>query len=938
MLSVDLNAISDLLDKALDLDGPARDAWLAELANAKPDVAKQLKALLSRQGELETDQLLIDGGRALGPDVLAKARIDSATARVAGSQFMLQSGTTIGPYRLIRPLGEGGMASVWLADRIDGQLKREVALKLLHAWRNSRELVERFARERDMLAGLAHPNIARLYDAGVTANGQPWIALEYVEGLDLAAFADQNALSIRSRVESILQVMTAVQYAHQNLIVHRDLKPTNILVNKKGEVRLLDFGIAKLLQQENVSAAETELTRNSGRALTLRYAAPEQIEGKPITTATDVYALGLVLYELLTGASARDGKHGTTKTGKNSSARNNAFAEQAALNTEILRPSHGPFTETAALNRGKLAPHELKKTLSGDIDTILLKALAREPARRYATVSEFAGDLRAWLERRPITARAPSIAYQIQMFISRQRVAVGFASAIAVVLVVAGAYSQTQRTEAAAQRARAEEVQIFMANILSEAEPEGVKGEAALTAKGLLDAGVARAREDYVEKPLVRGEMLAELARVYLRIGESETGENLLKEAIALIEKNAPADEPSLHIARSHLGGQLMGSGDREPADAMLKSVLAGCTRETTACVGAKGNAHLQLTADPIISYEKKLAHARSAIEMFEKSFGPNSSNTWMALITSADLERSLGNFALATQQLDLVGEYFLRHRARAQERYLFGTVQSKLAADKGEYANASKIIDRMLAELPPQQQTEARLYLHVFAANLANYQGLNKLAIAHADAAKLAARDTNAPVSEAYGLFAESRSHRAQSEYDLAEDRLQKAFSVLTKAGYSEKSEFWLDGIRLHAEVNARRGNLKSAREQLENTLASFRASYPTQFMDQAHVLDSLGAVSLAMGNATLAKTHHDEEAKLLDARLPIDHPLRLRAALQRERAAAAVSQGETHQKRVVEIAMQLKSKLPPESTYAPILEAIIGNKIEMRELVFIF
>jgi eukaryotic-like serine/threonine-protein kinase len=252
MLSADLHAISDLLDKALDLEARAREPWLADLARTEPGLASTLRALLSRQGELETDQLLIDGGRALGSAALANAidgRTDASMASTTPEspeftpQFILQAGTTIGPYRLIRPLGEGGMASVWLAERIDGQLKREIALKLLHAWRNSRELVERFARERDMLAGLVHPNIARLYDAGVTANGQPWIALEYVEGLDFAAYADQNALSIRQRVESILQVMAAVQYAHQNLIVHRDLKPTNILVNKKGEVRLLDLAL-----------------------------------------------------------------------------------------------------------------------------------------------------------------------------------------------------------------------------------------------------------------------------------------------------------------------------------------------------------------------------------------------------------------------------------------------------------------------------------------------------------------------------------------------------------------------------------------------------------------------------------------------------------------------------------------------------------------------
>jgi eukaryotic-like serine/threonine-protein kinase len=928
MVSIDLNAISDLLDKALDLDAGAREPWLTDLARTEPDLAAKLRALLSRQGELETDQLLIDGGRSLKPEVLAKATEDNTDAR---AQFMLLSGTNIGPYRLIRPLGEGGMASVWLAERSDGQLKREVALKLLHAWRNSRELVERFARERDMLAGLAHPNIARLYDAGVTANGQPWIALEYVEGLDFAAYADQNALSIRQRVESILQVMAAVQYAHQNLIVHRDLKPTNILVNKKGEVRLLDFGIAKLLQQENVSAAETELTRNSGRALTLRYAAPEQIEGKPITTATDVYALGLVLYELLTGASARGGD-------KQSGVKTSAFAEQAALITEILRPSRGPFSEATALTRGKLSPQELKSTLSGDLDTILLKALAREPARRYATVGEFSADLRAWLERRPITARAPSIAYQIKMFISRQRVAVGFASAIAVVLVIAGTYSQTQRAEAAAQRARAEEVQIFMANILSEAEPEGVKGEAALTAKGLLDAGVARAREDYVEKPLLRGEMLAELAPIYMRIGENETGEELAKEAITLIQNNAPEDEPSLHVARSHLGAQLLSKGAREPAVTMLTSILKGCTRATTACLGAKGNAHLYLANDSGASDSERLSHVREALILFDKSFGPKSSSMSMALIRSADLERSLGNFSAATEHLNRAAANFSKLRARVQERYFLGTAQSKLAFAKGDYSQASEIIDRMLAELPAQQQPEYRLYFHIFAANIANYRGLSDVAIAHAAEARIGARDGKAPLSLAYAGLHEVRAYALQGKYALAESGVEEVFGILRQAGFDETADYWLDCVRVRAEINARRGNLKVARGQLETTLATFRARYPTQFIEQVQVLDTLGAVSLAMGDATFAKARHDEEEKLLAARFTPDHPLRLRAALQHQRTQMLISPDEIQQKKLAEIAHQLKSTLPPESSHLPVLEALISSNPSKPQLVLIF
>ena len=940
MLSVDLHAISDLLDKALDLEARAREPWLADLARTEPGLASTLRALLSRQGELETDQLLIDGGRALGSAALANA-IDGRTGASMASttpespaegseytpQFILQAGTTIGPYRLIRPLGEGGMASVWLAERSDGQLKREVALKLLHAWRNSRELVERFARERDMLAGLAHPNIARLYDAGVTANGQPWIALEYVEGLDFAAFADQNALSIRQRVESILQVMAAVQYAHQNLIVHRDLKPTNILVNKKGEVRLLDFGIAKLLQQENVSAAETELTRNSGRALTLRYAAPEQIEGKPITTATDVYALGLVLYELLTGASARDGKHGKKKSSSVTHEKTNTQAEREALTTDILRPSRGSMDKKIADARGHVTPAEIKSTLSGDLDTILLKALARQPSRRYPTVSAFAADLTAWLERRPITARAPSFAYAMRMFVSRQRVPVGIAAFTMMTLVAAGGYSLKQRADMEMHRARAEEVQTFMANLLTAAEPEGVEDEKALTAKGLLDAGVERARDDYAAKPLMRGEMIAELAYVYLRIGEKKTGESLLNEAVMLIEKSAPANEPTLLAARAHLGGQLLTKGkvEREQAVAMLNDVLVKCNDSTAACRSAKGTAHLNLARDPTIASTQKLVHSRAALASFDKNFGPGSENRLQGLVLGAGLEREHGNFSAAKALLSQAEPYFASRRAKSTERTLFGTEQARTAFDEGSFIRAGELVDRMLADLQNTKRTNAVLYLHAFRARIANYQGMSGSAIEHATAARKLSEASGPNVVLAYALRYEARARLMAGEFELAKQSVKEAFQVARDKGYDGQSEVWLDISRANAETHARAGNLALARSELTEMLGTLRKIYPDNFRDQVSTLDLLGAVSLAMGDSAFALTCHNQEIGLLNTHLAIDHPLRLRAELQALLAKMRAQPEQGQNNKLSELVQQLKVHLPVGSTHTNVLAALV-------------
>jgi eukaryotic-like serine/threonine-protein kinase len=946
MLSVDLHAISDLLDKALDLDAIAREPWLAELARTKPGLATTLRTLLSRQGELETDELLIQGGRAIGSAVLANAiegRTGAPMAHEFSPQFILQSGTNIGPYRLIRPLGEGGMASVWLAERIDGQLKREVALKLLHAWRNSRELVERFARERDMLAGLAHPNIARLYDAGVTANGQPWIALEYVEGLDFAAYADQNALSIRSRVESILQVMAAVQYAHQNLIVHRDLKPTNILVNKKGEVRLLDFGIAKLLLQENVSAAETELTRNSGRALTLRYAAPEQIEGKPITTATDVYALGLVLYELLTGASARDGKKPKKKSSNASSEKTNTEAEREALTTDILRPSRGPFDKKIADVRGHVTPAEIKSTLSGDLDTIVLKALARDPARRYPTVSAFAADLTAWLERRPITARAPSFAYAMRMFVSRQRVPVGVGAFMVLMLVAAGGYSLKQRADMEMHRARAEEVQTFMANLLTAAEPEGIEDEKALTAKGLLDAGVERARFDYRAKPLMQGEMIAELAPVYMRIGERETGERLFKEAIALIEQNAPADEPSLHMARAHLGGRLLGS-NHELATSMLNTVLTGCTRNAAACERAKATAHLYLTNDGVLTDDLRLEHARASLTLFNKSLGSESEDRLQSLIAAADLERLNGNFKIAKLMLNDAELYFTQHRAKTNERTLFGRSKMKLAFDQGAYKEAGELADAMLAALQNSKQINSLLLLHDYRAHIANYEGLTKTALEHSNAVRKTTITSSQAIFLVYALRYEARAFTMSGEHARATKTVGSAFDLLRQAAYQESSTAWLDITRADAEIHARKGDLAQAQKTLQEILSKLRTVHPGEFRDQINVLDMLGAVSLAMGNIAFASSCHRDEILLLEKYFSSDHPWRLRAELHALRAAIKSEPDEAQKMKLIDLVRQLKMHLPEGSVHTRVLSELLSRESSkdstdaQKQLVLIF
>jgi len=330
-------------------------------------------------------------------------------------------GKRFGPYSILSQLGFGGMGSVWLAERADGLFTRRVALKLLHPALMRWGMTERLTRERDILANLTHPNIARLFDAGVADDGQPYLALEYVAGTPFTAYCDAHRLPIRTRLELFQQVLGAVQYAHAHLVIHRDLKPSNILVTDEGRVQLLDFGIAKLLSEGE--AKETELTQLGGRALTPEYAAPEQISGAPLTTAADVYALGVMFYELLTGERPyrlrRDSR---------------GALEEAILTAEPVAPSRLAVAEVSAQVRDTTTK-KLTRALRGDLDAIAAKALKKAPAERYPTADAFGEDIARFLRGDAVLAQRDSMAYRAYKFARRHWAAVAAASALIVTLL-----------------------------------------------------------------------------------------------------------------------------------------------------------------------------------------------------------------------------------------------------------------------------------------------------------------------------------------------------------------------------------------------------------------------------------------------------------------------------------------------------------------------
>ncbi len=461
-----MKTLSDLMDRALALEGEERTQWLDELATG-PHAALSpiLQDMLAKRSDISTRFL----SRPLHIDGLTD--VDA----VAHALPRLEADARIGAYTLVRELGRGGMGVVWLAERSDGQMKRQVALKLpvLSA---SDALAERFVRERNILSQLEHPNIARLYDAGVTEAGQPFLALEYVVGEPITSHCDRKQLSVRERLQRFLDVARAVQYAHANLIVHRDLKPNNILVTEDGAVRLLDFGIAKLLDDAQSSAQETELTLMAGRALTLDYASPEQVQGSAIGTASDVYSLGVILYQLLCGEKpysiGREHKFNAEKLLLD--LRVMPLSEWAMKNDAVrstnARESASELSVSNANSRAtarKTTPEKLARMLSGDLDTIVAKSMRKVPTERYATVSEFAADIERHLEGLPVLAQPESWRYRAGKFIRRNWVVVGAATAVAC-SVVGGlgvalwqadvARDQARLADASARQARDEKL------------------------------------------------------------------------------------------------------------------------------------------------------------------------------------------------------------------------------------------------------------------------------------------------------------------------------------------------------------------------------------------------------------------------------------------------------------------------------------------------
>jgi eukaryotic-like serine/threonine-protein kinase len=713
--------VDALFSELLDLDPAERDAHLDRRCADDPGLRDAVEELLS--ADSESQAFLSHSAAELVGEALAAALAVSAGPDPADERI----GERVGSFRVVRELGRGGMAGVYLAERADGAFEQLVAIKFLRRGLDTDDFVRRFLAERQILSSLHHPNIARLIDGGTTDRGLPYLALEYVDGVRLTDYCDRERCSVEDRLRLFVEVAKAVQYAHANLIVHRDIKPSNILVTQDGRVKLLDFGIAKLLDPASDPGVGA-LTQTGQRPFTPEYASPEQVRGEAITTASDVYQLGILLYRLLTGERPY-----------------NVFTDGSSLEGTITetRPTAPSIVarrcdREIAVDRSS-TPERLSRRLRGDLDTIVLKALRKEPQRRYGSAIEMAEDVRRHLEGRPITARRDSRVYRIRKLLRRNAWVTPVA---ALVLLLLASYIVTlirHGRELEAERNVAREVQNAFVGFFTAPDSLDVglgEGRRDLTVRDAILEGADRLEDQLADRPAARAELLSAMAAVLYDLDESERARPLGEEALTL--------QDSLYGPRSVeylntllLLGDLMRGLDRDSARILLTRHLE-LTREVfgqSHAATARSLQSLGLLEFQAGNFEEGARLLEESVRVFRTESPVPSRRLAEALQWLGDNYLAQGRVADAVEPIReayqiFVAEYGPRHSQSA----IAGEKLATVLGDYGEIQEARKLYGSSIAvmdsELGPTNSItiNARNNYALLLANNGDLQGAENL------------------------------------------------------------------------------------------------------------------------------------------------------------------------------------------------------------------
>ena len=681
--------LSPYLDEALEIAPDERADWLASIAARDAALANDLRSMLAQHRTVHESRFL--EGVVLDPGYAPVTTL---------------AGQIVGAYRLIAPIGQGGTGSVWLAERCDGRFEGRAAVKLLNISLVGRAGEERFRREGNILARLRHPRIAHLVDAGVAPAGQPYLVIEHVDGQTIDQYCDDRGLPVEQRIRLFLNVVDAVAHAHANLIVHRDIKPANVLVSTAGEVKLLDFGIAKLIERDtawNSPTAETSaLTREGGAVLTPQYAAPEQLSGGAVTTATDVYALGVLLYVLLTG------RHPAGEALESPATLIRAIVdrEPARVSDAVLSETDGQHVSIRHATARGTTPVKLRRLLRGDLDTIVAKAMKKNASERYSSVTALADDLRRILRHEPISARPASLGYQAVTFVRRH--ALGVATSVVVVLVIAGLTAvntrrlAAERDRAQKETAKAVKVSEMLMGVLTSADPYAIRTQSGEpTVRALLDAGAAQVENELTGQPELQVQLLTSMGRTYRRLAEYGTAERLLEQALAIGERVFGPEDVRVALTLDYLGVVLADRGDYTRAARQLERALAirrkqlGSDHEEVAVTLAELGRVYQ---DEGLNQRAEPLH-REALAIRRKVLGNEHRETAVSLSDLASVLRLNGNLDDAETLLKQCLE--LNRRTRGEDHPNTSTTLHDLTlitATRGENRAAETSFRRVLA------------------------------------------------------------------------------------------------------------------------------------------------------------------------------------------------------------------------------------------------
>ena len=573
------NIISEICSEALSYYGVDRHRFLDQKCKDDEELRKEVESLIATY---ESDPDFLD---APSDEPVEDSNVEERV---------------VGPYKIIKNIGQGGMGDVFLAFREDS--KQHVALKLLRPAFSRANLLKRFEIEQQILAGLNHPNIARLLDIGQTEDRLPYLAMEYVDGLPITKYCDENKLSIEDRLELFIQVCQAVQYAHQNLVVHRDIKPSNLLVTPEGNVKLLDFGIAKILNAADADLSIME-TQTGIRLMTPAYASPEQVQGQTITTNSDVYSLGVLLYELLTGLRPFD-----------LSEKVQAEVYRIISEDKPTKPSTIIDKEPTVAGSRKLSVDRLKKLLSGELDNIVLKTLRKEPSRRYSSAQDLASDVKRYLDGLPVLAQPDSFQYRTSKFLKRHKWAAGMAALFAFTLIGFSGLTLYQskvvaeeRDRAQAEAAKSEQVTVFLQSLFETANPVLAPRDTIMV-RDVLEDGMDRINNELNDQPELKSAMLNTMGKAFENLGRLDRSEELFSNALEISRNDLGKD----HIEFERSMGNLIGVHRLNQAVEKELPLLLEYKDLIKEKYGEKNFSYLSYTYDLASNYHLRREQAKS--------------------------------------------------------------------------------------------------------------------------------------------------------------------------------------------------------------------------------------------------------------------------------------------------------------------------------------